>query len=74
MKFPLIKRKTLADCPFELGVCAIVAREREGGWVEERKRLPLKICFYLLIYTIQRNKSLTAAGAHSHSLRNAPTP
>ncbi|MBP1990052.1 hypothetical protein [Paenibacillus eucommiae] len=72
-KSPPTRRKTLAGCPFELGVRAIVAKEREGMWVEERKRPPLKICFYSLIYTIQGNKSLTAAGAHIPSLRNAHT-
>ncbi|MBP1995050.1 hypothetical protein J2Z66_006692 [Paenibacillus eucommiae] len=38
-KSPLIKRKPLAGCPFELGVCvvrAIVAKERGWLWVEER--------------------------------------
>ncbi|MBP1995275.1 hypothetical protein [Paenibacillus eucommiae] len=69
-----IQRKNLAGSPFELGVRAIVAKEREWLWAEERKRPPLKICSYLLMYTIQGNKSLTAAGAHSHSLRHAPTP
>ncbi|MBP1991023.1 hypothetical protein J2Z66_002630 [Paenibacillus eucommiae] len=28
-KFPLTKRKTFAGCPFELGVRAIVSKERE---------------------------------------------
>ncbi|MBP1989059.1 hypothetical protein J2Z66_000654 [Paenibacillus eucommiae] len=70
-KSPFTKRKTLAGCPFELGVRvirAIIAKEREWLWVEERKRPPLKICSYLFIDSVQGNKSLTAAGAHSHSV------
>ncbi|MBP1995286.1 hypothetical protein [Paenibacillus eucommiae] len=38
-KSSLIKRKTLAGCPFELGVRVIranVAKEREWLWAEER--------------------------------------
>ncbi|MBP1995554.1 hypothetical protein [Paenibacillus eucommiae] len=38
-KSPLLERKTLAGCPFELvvrAIHAIVAKEREGLWAEER--------------------------------------
>ncbi|MBP1990654.1 hypothetical protein [Paenibacillus eucommiae] len=35
-KSPSIQRKTLAGCPFEHGVRAIVAKEREWLWAEER--------------------------------------
>ncbi|MBP1996998.1 hypothetical protein J2Z66_008676 [Paenibacillus eucommiae] len=80
-KSPPIKRKPLLAVGLSL-VCSFdscdscdscdVAREREWLWAEERERPPLKICSYPLIHSIQGNKSLTAAGVHSHSLRNAP--
>ncbi|MBP1989916.1 hypothetical protein [Paenibacillus eucommiae] len=47
------KEKTLAGCPFEPGVRAIVAKEREWLWEEERQRPPLKICSYLLMDTFK---------------------
>ncbi|MBP1990863.1 RNA polymerase sigma factor [Paenibacillus eucommiae] len=72
-KSPPTQRKTLAGCLFELGVRAIVAREREWLWAEERKRPPLKICSNLIIHSVQGNKSITAAGAHSHSLVTHPS-
>ncbi|MBP1991798.1 hypothetical protein J2Z66_003405 [Paenibacillus eucommiae] len=40
--------------------------------MEGRPRPPLKICSNPHIDSVKGNKSLTAAGAHSHSLRNAP--
>ncbi|MBP1989923.1 hypothetical protein J2Z66_001521 [Paenibacillus eucommiae] len=39
-KSPLTKRKTLAGCPFELGVCTIVAERGKGyGWKSDSVRI-----------------------------------
>ncbi|MBP1994086.1 hypothetical protein [Paenibacillus eucommiae] len=77
-KSPPIQRKTLAGSPFELGARVIraitIIAEKGMGVGGRAVASAFKDWFLPPHPSHSGNKSLTAAGAHIHSLRNAPTP